>query len=521
MSDQRFDAIVVGGGHNGLVAATRLARSGLKVVVLEAGAETGGMARWHEIHPGFRVPSLAHLVPGLHPRVARELGLQRRIRDRTTGRVTSLAIPKEGQALAIDPDPRRAVQAIGAHSRADGAAWADFHQRMAGHADALGPLIASTPPGLDFGNRGNLLQLGRLGWSVRRQGRKAMRELLRIITMNVADLIEENFESDAVQGMLALDAVLGTDHGPRSSNTVFTFLHRLAQHGGAPIIPAGHREHPAALLDAAARKAGVDIRTEARVSRIHVAAGCVRGVELADGAVFEAATVVAGTDPVTTLADLVGPDHLDSDFLGDVRAIRNRGTTGKVNLALERLPDLPMPADRGPARWVLASSLDAVERAFDQVKYGGDVAEPALEITLPSLSDPGCAPEGGHVMSVNVAYAPYRDGAGGALGDAVIDRIEAHAPGFSASVLACEAWAPADIEARFGTRGGHWHHGDIALDQYFMTRPVPGFAQYRTPVDGLYLCGAGTHPGGGVTGINGSNAAREILREGRQGRSVA
>lgn len=521
MTDRRFDAVVVGGGHNGLIAATRLARAGLKVLLLEARTTTGGMADWQEIHPGFRVPALAHLAPAMDPRVIRELGLKEQGLDGSASRVTSMALLPQGGALPVQPDPREAARAIGAHSRDDGAAWIDFQQRMQGHAQALQPLIENTPPRLDFGTRANLLQLGRLGWSVRRQGRKPMRELLRIISMNVADLIDENFESDAIRGLLALDAVLGTDHGPRSPNTVFTFLHRLALNRGAPGISTTGGHGLAETLDTAARRAGVDIRTDAPVARIDVAAGRACGVELADGMRFEAPAIVANTDPVTTFSDLIGADHLDADFLGDIRAIRNRGTTGKVNMALDRMPDLPVPENGGAARWVIAPSLDHVERAFDQVKYGEEVSEPALEITLPSLSDSGCAPEGKHVMSVNVAYAPYREASATRLGDTVIDRIEAYAPGFRDSVLACDACGPADVEARFGARGGHWHHGDIALDQYFMTRPAPGFAQYRTPIDGLYLCGAGTHPGGGVSGINGGNAAREVLRDRKQGRQVA
>lgn len=521
MNQTRHDAILVGGGHNGLVTATWLARSGLRVLLLEARPETGGMAAGHEIHPGFQVPALAHLVPGLNARTIRALDLDGVGLDKDLQRVTTTSLLGGGKSLAIDADPDQAARAIAAHSQADGAAWGRFHARMRRHIEALRPLIENTAPTLDFSDRGNMMQFARLGWAVRRQGRASMRELLRIISMNMADLIDEHFESDAVQGMLALDAVLGTDHGPRSPNTVFSWLLRQTQFNGAPMLNAGGSQRLVKALELAARNAGVDIRTEAPVARIHVANGAAKGVELADGTVHEADTVIANTDPVTTLVDLVGADHLDADFLRDIRAIRNRATTGKVHLALDRAPDLPRPEGEGAARWVIAPSLDAVEQAFDQVKYREDVSEPALEITVPSLSCSGLAPEGQHVMSVNVAYVPYREDAAANLGTRVIQRIEEHVPGFGATVLACEAWGPTEIEARFGTRGGHWHHGDIALDQYFLTRPVPGFNQHRTPVEGLYLCGAGTHPGGGVTGINGGNAARKILQDRKSGRKVA
>lgn len=521
MTQQEYDAVIVGAGHNGLVTATWLARSGLRVLLLEARSEVGGMAGWHEIHPGFQAPSLAHLVPGLNARTIRALDLDGAGLEKDLQRVSTISLRDDGDDLHIDPDPAAAAHAIGAHSAADGAAWRDFHARMQRHVEALRPLIENTPPRLDFSERGNLMQLARLGWSVRRQGRASMRELLRIISMNMADLIDENFEADAVRGMLALDSVLGTDHGPRSPNTVFSWLLRQTLFNGAPMLSAGGSQRLVKALEVAARNAGVDIRTDARVARIDVAGGSARGVELADGTRYQADAVVANTDPVTTLVDLVDADHLDADFLGDVRAFRNRATTGKVNLALDRAPDLPLPEGGGAARWVIAPSLDAVEQAFDQVKYREDVNAPALEITVPSFTDTGLAPDGQHVMSVNVAYVPYREDAAQDLGERVVRQIEAHAPGFAESVVACEAWGPADIEARFGARGGHWHHGDIALDQYFLTRPVPGFNQYRTPVDGLYLCGAGTHPGGGVTGISGSNAAREILQDRKSRRKVA
>lgn len=524
MNDSRVDAVFVGGGHNGLVAAARLARAGLRVRVLEAAPFAGGAAAAQEIHPGFRGPALAHALPAFDRRAVRQLGLRRQgLHTGTASMPRMLVLPDRG-SLALSADPQQAAESIRRYSPADSRTWPDFLRRMDNYARALRPLLDGTPPRLDFDDRRNLLKLGRLGWSLRRRGRTTMRELLRIITMNVADLLDENFESDALKGAFALEAVLGTDHGPRSPNTVFTFLHRHAAHSTASRSSAAARGvgHTVKTLIDAAERTGVDIRTSARVTRIRIEGGSARGVELDDGSFVEAGTVVSNADPVTTFGELVGGDHLDADFLAGVRALRTRGTTGKVNFALDRLPDLPMPPGGGPARWLIAPSVDCVETAFDHVKYGEAVPEPALEITLPSLDDPDCAPEGQHVMSVNVAYAPYStDLDPDTLGETVTGLIERHAPGFTRSILARDALGPREIERRFGIRGGHWHHGDIALDQFFMLRPVPGWSGYHTPVDGLYLCSAGTHPGGGVTGTNGINAAREILRARKQGRQAA
>jgi|AntDeeMinimDraft_5_1070356.scaffolds.fasta_scaffold00455_8 phytoene dehydrogenase-like protein len=526
MNNTKTDAVLIGGGHNGLVAATRMARSGMRVVVLEANEQAGGAARGYEIHPGFHLPALAHMLPAFDRRAVRELKLGRYGLKPGINEATTVSLLPDGGNLTLHPDADKTAADLRAHSAGDAEAWPAFQRQLRAQADALRPLLASEVPRLDFSDRRNLFALGRLGWSIRRRGRQQMRDLLQVVTMSVADLLEDRFETDAIMGAVALDAVLGTDHGPRSPHTVFTLLHRLAGQlapGTRPASATGDtRRQPVEALLEAARAAGVEIRTGAAVKSIRVEAGATRGVELADGSTIDSPVVVSNADPVTTCTELVDADHLDADFRREVRAIRTKGTTGKVGFALDRLPDLPQPASGGPLRWVIAPSIGYVERAFDHVKYGEAVPEPALEITIPSLDDPDCAPSGQHVMSVNVAYAPYSESFDAdEMGKTVTAMIERHAPGFAETILAREAWGPREIEARFGMRGGHWHHGDIALDQFFMVRPVPGFAQYRAPIEGLYLCGAGTHPGGGVTGTNGINAARAVLRDRRNGRRAA
>lgn len=516
MSSTKCDVVIVGGGHNGLVSAGCLARAGLQVLVVEAGQQLGGCAAGHGFHPGYRTPGLAHLLPAFDRRAARALGINGFGSSGEGHPVRTVALLPDGDSLELAP------AAIRAHSSADAAAWDRFHERMLGHAAALRPLFENTPPRFDFAQRGNLLAFGRIGWSIRRRGKRAMRDLLRIISMNFADLAEEEFESDVVRGALALDAVLGTNHGPRSPNTVFTWLHRLVSCGGAPMIHPRGGEGLIEDLAAAARKAGAEIRTGTRVRTIDVSAGQVTAIELDDGSRIETATVISNADPVTTFSELVDADHLDADFRRDVKAIRATGNTGRVTFALDRRPDLPVPDDARAVRWVVAPSIDYIERAFDQVKYGEAVTDPGLEITLPSLANSGYAPEGHHVMSVNVAYAPAALTAeSAALADRVTAVLDHHLPGFSDSVVAREALGPREIDAGYGVRGGHWHHGDIALDQFFTLRPVAGFNQYRAPIDGLWLCGAGAHPGGGLTGTSGYNAAQEVLRERKQGRHGA
>jgi phytoene dehydrogenase-like protein len=364
------------------------------------------------------------------------------------------------------------------------------------------------------------LTLVSLGARLRLLGRSDMRELLRIAGMCVQDLLDEHFESPLLKGALAFDAVLGTNLGPRSPGSVFTLLYRLAAGRGAAASlaqPVGGLGALTEALAGAAIGAGAELRLATPVARVIVTEDSASGVVLESGERLEADCVVSSTDPQTTFLRLLGAEHLDAGFVRRVSHLRTLGMTAKLHLALERLPRFTALAGAVPTgRLVLAPSLQAVERAFNDAKYGNFSAAPLLEIIVPTAVDPSLAPPGRHVLSVVVQYAPYRV-AGGWEGrreqflDTILQTLEAHAPGLRDSVRAAELLTPRDIEAQFRITGGHWHHAELALDQFFMVRPLAGAAQYRAPLRGLFLCGAGCHPGGGVMGLAGRNAARQIL----------
>jgi phytoene dehydrogenase-like protein len=348
-----------------------------------------------------------------------------------------------------------------------------------------------------------------------------MREFLRVVNMNAADLLDDTLSDELLKGALAFDAVLGSNFGPRSPGSVLTWLYRLAgeakgQSDGLA-LPAGGMGAVTGALLAAARGFGAEIITGAPVRRVVVEQDRAAGVELESGEVRSARSVASSADPKTTFLELAGSEHLDTGFLRRVRNIRMNGLAAKVNLALDGLPSFAgLEPEALAGRLVIAPDIGYVERAFDHAKYGEFSTEPVIEITIPTLHDKSLAPDGGHVLSAIVQYAPF-DLKGGwetereAFADLVVRSIARYAADLPDRIVARQILTPADIERDFGVTGGHWHHGDLAVDQMLMLRPVPGWAQYATPLPGLYLCGAGAHPGGGVTGAPGMNAARRIL----------
>ncbi len=513
-----YDAIIVGGGHNGLVCATFLARGGKRVLVLEAADHVGGAAVTREFAPGFRVSSCAHLLHLMPPALVRELGLEAQGLKLAARSLPTVALDEAGRHLSYEPGN---LDSLARSSPQDAAALAEWYAFLQRASRALHPVLAATPPRLGTDAWRDRAKLLSIGFGIRRLGRKDMRELLRIGGMPVHDLLEERFASPLLKGALALDAVLGTNLGPRSPGTLVSLLYRAAASQGSEVLsqPAGGLGALSDALARAATSAGAQLRTRAPVAKILVRDDRVCGVALASGEQISAATVVSNADPKTTFLGLLGAEHLDAGFTRRITQVRTRGFTAKLHLALARLPQftgLDEAALRG--RLLVAPSSDYVERAYNHAKYGEISEQPMLEVTIPTLADPSLAPAGSHVMSVIVQYAPYAvKGGWHAQREPFTERILAtlgrYAPQLRAAVSAAQLLTPEDIEREFRINGGHWHHAELTLDQFMMVRPVPGAAQYQTPVPGLYLCGAGCHPGGGVMGLAGRNAARQVIRE--------
>ena len=514
MTDQ-YDALIIGAGHNGLICAAYLAKAGKKVLVLERASQTGGAAKTREIKPGFQVSACAHILHMLQPKIVSDLKLKAHGLDVTGKPIDTIALGEEGKHLRIG---RRAVDGAGLSS-ADKEAFAKFIARMKRHAGVIAPQIMKSPPRLASAGIGNTVQLAKMGWDVRfGLGKDGMRDFLRVAGMNIHGLLDEEFESEALKGSLAFDAILGTALEPRMATSVLTWIYRLA--GGLKseaTLPKGGMGNVASALENVAKSHGVEVRTSACVERILLEGGIAIGVVLEGGEEIRAQKVVSNADPKTTLMSLVGARNLDAGFAHRLGNVRSKGRAAKIHLVLNGLPTFTGLNEEGLRnRLVVAPSRRYIELAFNPAKYGELPEAPAMEITIPSLGDASLAPAGKHILSAVVQYVPY-DLKGGwetgrdTLVDRVVEALSVYAPDIKEKVESAECLAPPDIEAEFGMTGGHWHHGELAIDQLFMMRPVHGAAQYQTPVDGLYLCGAGAHPGGGVMGAAGHNAAMAIL----------
>lgn len=524
--DDRYDAIVVGAGHNGLIAGAVLARAGLRVLTLERRQRVGGALDAVELLPGIRGPALAHTIGRLRPSIVRSLGLARHGLSLIRPDVRAVSLQPEGRALTLWADPRRTADELRAWSATDAFAYPTFDRRVRALSSFLAYLHVATPPDLKAPSVADALGGLRLARAFRRLGPKASREVLRVLPMAVADLVGEAFETDALRAAIAARGVQYAAMGPWSSGTTAVLLSDSAGNdGGAAgqtVYARGGPESLAGALDQAARSSGAEVRTEAEVAAILTENGRVRGVALTSGEETAAPVVVSGLDPKRTLLDLMDPVVLGPTLVWRAGNIRMPGVVAKVNMALDGLPDFAGVDDqrRLEARILVAPSIDYLERAFDSSKYGQTSAEPFLEVTIPTLADPGLAPEGRHVMSVFVQYAPYhrRDGdwvaEREALGDLVLKTLEVYAPGLAGRVIERQVITPLDLEREYGMTEGHPLHGEPGLDQFFAWRPMLGHARYRLGgVEGLYLCGSGAHPGGGVTGGPGANAARAVLAD--------
>ncbi|MHA6642544.1 phytoene desaturase family protein [Mesorhizobium sp. A623] len=514
-----FDAIIIGGGHNGLVCAATLAKSGRKVLVLEAAGEVGGAARTEEFFPGFRSSAIAHVLNRLHPDVVKTLELKKHgLKFSHAAFAPSVALSRDGNPLVLHGAYGETLSGVSASEQA---AWKELRAQLLRYAGVLKPLLGHRPPDLDGLSLGEKMRLGKTGLSLKRLGKEDMRDFLRVLLMNVADLLDEQLSDDRLKGLLAFDAVLGAHLGPRSPTSLLGLYYRLTGEtggaSGAQLLPQGGMGAVVAAIRASAEKSGVTIRTSAPVAKILVENDRAIGVTLDSGEEIRAKSIVSAINPATTFFDLVGATKLDTGFVRKVKHIRMKGDAAKLNLALDRMPEfLGVEAAGHRGRLVIAPSTDHVERAFNPSKYGEFSPEPVMEITLPLLTDPSLASDGACVLSAVVQYAPYALKEGWEAGKpkflaAIMAQLEIFAPGIGKTVLHAELLTPADIEARYRMPGGHWHHGELQADQMLVSRPVSGWSGYDTPLDGLFLAGAGSHPGGGVSGAPGLNAAQRVM----------
>jgi phytoene dehydrogenase-like protein len=533
-----YDAIVIGGGVNGLTCAALLGKAGLRVALVEQRDGLGGCALERQIAPGFRAPTLAHRSGPLRRDVVEGLQLaQHGLRFSARGvRVTGLA--QDGRALTIHADPAKTSASVRPWSARDAEAWPAFAKSLAHLADVVATLFERTPPDVDAPGRDDLWTLMRTIGAFRGLDKPDAWRLLRWGPMAVADLVSEHFETELLRATVAADGLLGGMLGPWSAGSGLQLLLHAANESLAAARHAEVIGGPAAAADAlaaAARRHGVDVRTGSAVGRIDVTDDRAIGVSLANGDELRARAVVSGVDPRRTFLTLCDADHLPPEFLWRIGNLRARGTLAKVNLALSSLPEVP-----GVTRHALGSpvrigpDLDYLERAYDHAKYGRMSTAPWIEFTVPSVFDAALAPDGAHVLSAYVQYMPFNLRAAGstaqqdvkrslspaewdnhrdALGTLVVNVLAAHASGLEKLVVGREVITPLDLERDWGLTGGHIFHGDLTLDQAFTMRPLLGWGRYRTPIRGLYLCGSGTHPGTGLTGGSGANAAREVVRD--------
>ncbi len=512
----RFDSIIIGAGHNGLVCAAYLAQGGQRVLVLEASSAPGGLAANREFYPGFHA-SVAHTVSHFSRKIASDLKLASHGFDTSSNSLPTIGLNANAEHVKLHQDSVSGV------STDDSDTYRKYSRLMHRFADALKPFWLKTMPRVGNNSVTELLTFAHVGLNIRRLGKQDMQEFLRVASLPARDLMDENFDNDILKATLSWDALIGSKLAPRSPNgAVLAMLYRLAEETrGAHVIPAGGVNGLIGSLCASATESGVEIRSGAKVDRILIDASTdglkAMGVQLEGGEKIEAGRVISATDPQKTFLDLVGVEYLDIGFTNRIRRLRCDGYVAKLHLALNELPAFD-GLEQPDGRMIIAPDMDAIEFAFDDAKYGECPANPVMEIVIPSLQDASLAPAGQHVLSAHVMYVPYRLKGGWTDADRqqvcerTIDTIAQYAPGIREQIVHSEFLTPADLEDKYHVTGGHWHHTELSMDQMLMMRPTYEAAQYSTPVPGLFLCGAGCHPGGGIMGGAGHNAAREILR---------
>ena len=520
----RYDAIVVGGGHNGLVTAAYLARGGKKTLVLERRPMIGGAAVTEEIFPGFKFSVFSYVVSLLRPEIIRDLELPRHGLQILPLESTVTPLD-DGDYLASWSDPDETRRELCRHSTRDADAAVVFGRLMHHMAMAVKPILGMVPPDPTSLSPGDLAGLLKLGGHFRSLGPERFHALHKLMTMSSADYLDEWFEFDALKATKSASGIIGTFLGPRSPGTAYVLLHHyMGELDGAFRAWGFHKGGTGAISETianAARAHGAEIRTDASVARVLVRHGRATGVALENGDEIAANVVVSGLDPRLTFTRLVDPKDLPTALTEGVRHFKFRGSSGKVNLALAGLPDFTCMPGVGPhlrGAISISPSVDYLERAYDDAKYGEFSEHPYMDIVIPSMIDPEMAPPGKHVMSIFVQYAPYHlnggwtDAKREAFGDAVVKTLARYAPNIESLILHRQVLTPDDIQRITGLSEGNIFQGELALQQLFFLRPVPEWAKYRTPIHGYWQCGAGTHPGGGIMGGSGRLAALEILR---------
>ena len=509
------DVLIIGAGHNGLVCAAYLARAGMDVLVLEATDSAGGMSAPRTVSNDYRFPGLAHVTYPVSKVIRKDLQLDR-YGYATGAPIDTIALDASGQHLVIGADSATG----GDLSESDAVAFPAFKRQYLDFARKIQPLFNNKPPRLKDMGFADIKTLARLGWNIRMGlGKEAMYEFLRVAAINIYDVLDEVFQDERLKGAIAADAVMGSAMGPRTPGTVLTWLQRLQGEQNGPLSCQGGARLVHALTQSA-EDAGATIRFDARVEKILIDKGKAFGVELADGEMVKAKLVISNVDPRTTLTRMVGAPRLDTMFANRVTQIRGAGVVGKLNIALSGLPEFDgLSESQLGNRLLVAPSMRYIEHAFNHSKYGECSKHPVLEVVLPSLHDRSLAPDGHHVMSLNIAYLPYALEGGweeqkATLAYKVISQLGEYSPNLKSLIVDHEFLTPLDIESEFGAVQGHWHHGELSIHQSFMMRPLYGAAQYDTPVERLFLCGAGSHPGGGLNGLPGRNAAQRVMELG-------
>jgi phytoene dehydrogenase-like protein len=520
-----YDAIVIGGGHNGLVTAAYLARAGKKVLVLEQRHCVGGAAVTEEVFPGFKFSVFSYVVSLLRPEIIRDLDLPRHGLHILPLESTLTPLP-DGDYLAAWGDPDRTRGEIYRHSPKDAEAIEEFGRLMHHMAMAVKPILGMLPPDPTSLSPKELFALARFGKHFRDLGAEHFHALFKLMTMSSSDFLDEWFEYGPLKATKSASGIIGTFLGPRSPGTAYVLLHHyMGEIDGAFRAWGFAKGGTGAISESiagAARRFGAEIRCNAKVGQVLVSGGRATGVVLDSGEEIAARVVVSGLDPNLTFLKLVESKHLPSELTETVRRFKYRGSSGKVNLALSELPDFTcMPGVGAHHRGAvsISPSIDYLERAYDDAKYGEFSRRPYMDCIFPSVIDPGMAPPGKQVMSIFVQYAPYKLNGGWddekreAFGDAVIDTLSEYAPNMKRAILHRQVITPKDIENTIGLTEGNIFQGELALHQLFFLRPLPEWAKYRTPIQQYYQCGAGTHPGGGIMGASGRLAALEILKD--------